>query len=60
MFLKISDHHSLMSPDAAEKLAAELNADDDDFSYVAVHDPKGKGRSFIRILDEDGEVMGNL
>jgi hypothetical protein len=45
--------------DATTK-AAELNASDPDWTYTAVHDPKGTGFSFITIHDENGEFVAKL
>ncbi len=51
----------LFAPAKAEEVAKMMNSDiDDDFSYVVVHDPKGTGRSFIRVIDEDGHEIGKL
>ena len=47
----------LMTPEKAERLAAELRAGDEDWSYVVKHCPKGTGFSFIEIYDEDGEFV---
>lgn len=43
----------------ADRIAAEMNATDD-WTYTAMHDPKGTGYSFITIHDEDGEFVGKL
>jgi len=49
------------TPTEAEALAEILTADsEDDWTYVANHDPKGTGSSFIDIYDEDGEHLGVL
>lgn len=51
----------MMKPADAEKVAEDLNSDDfDDWNYVAVHDPKGTGWSFVSIYDEDGEFVGKI
>ena len=47
----------LLEPEAAEKVAEELNAGDEDWTYKVKHDPTGKGWSFIEIYDEDGEFV---
>ena len=52
--------YKLMKPEAAEKLAAALQADDEEWTYTAKHDPKGTGWSFVEIADEDGEVIGKV
>ena len=53
--------HRLMSPEAAEIKAAALNADpDEDWTYRAVHCPKGTGYSYIAVYDEDGEFIERM
>lgn len=49
---------NLYTKEQAEAAAKEMNASDEDWSYVAVHDPEGKGWSFIEIYDEDGQKIG--
>ena len=57
----INIQESLFIPAKAVEVAAMMNADiDDDFSYVVVHDPKGTGRSFIKVIDEDGFYIGKV
>ena len=52
---------NLMEPAKADELAATMNEDpEDDWRYVAVHDPKGAGQSFIAMYDEVGEKVGTL
>jgi hypothetical protein len=48
----------LYAPATAIAVAATLQAGDPDWTYTAVHDPKGTGYSYIVITDEDGEVVG--
>jgi len=50
---------SLFQPSKAEEIAASLNADDD-WTYTAVHCPKGTGLSFVQIADEDGAIVGKV
>jgi hypothetical protein len=52
--------HKLFSPAQATAVAAELQAGDPDWTYTAVHDPKGTGYSFITITDEDGVLVGRV
>jgi len=53
--------NNLFSPEKAEALAADLNADvEDGFVYTVTHCPKGTGFSFITITDEDGNIVGKL
>ena len=49
----------LYTPERAKEIAAEMNATDD-WEYRVVHDPTGKGYSFIEIYDEDGEFVAKL
>jgi hypothetical protein len=48
------------SPDDAEAKAAELNASDPDWTYRAIHDPKGTGYSLIGVYDEEGEFIAKV
>ena len=60
----ILNQHSvatLLPPERAEEIARDLQAaDEDGWTFRAVHDPKGKGLSFVEIRDEDGELVGRL
>ncbi len=48
------------TPEKAEELASLLNADaGDDWTYKAVHDPTGRGLSYIEVK-EAGEPIGTL
>ena len=50
-----------MMPKEAEATADALNSDEfDDWTYKAVHDPKGTGWSFVSIYDEEGEFVGKI
>lgn len=60
MIKKLDTTPSLFDPAKAEALAAEAQAGDPDWTYEADHDPKGTGYSRVRILDEDGELVGYL
>jgi len=52
---------TFFSREKANETAAMLNADEyDDWTYVAKHDPKGTGYSFIEIYDEDGEFVSDF
>ena len=52
---------TMFAPAKADDVAAVMNANvDDDWNYVVVHDPKGTGRSFINVIDEDGEFVSKL
>lgn len=57
----ITERRALMSPEKANRLAAELSeeAKNDGVEYVAVHCPKGTGQSFVQLV-EDGEIVGYL
>ena len=53
--------HTLLEHDRAEEEAARLNANPtDDWTYRAVHDPSGRGKSYIEARDEHGVVVGKL
>tara|TARA_R100000306_G_C4343359_1_gene126382 strand:+ start:602 stop:778 length:177 start_codon:yes stop_codon:yes gene_type:complete len=51
---------NLYNPEEAEAKAQMLQELDPDWTYEAVHDPKGTGLSFIEVHDEDGELVGKL
>jgi hypothetical protein len=42
------------------KVASEIQADDEDWTYTPVHCPNGTGWSFINIHDEDGFLVGQV
>ena len=44
----------------AIKIASEIQAGDEDWTYTPKHDPKGTGWSFIEIHDEDGLFVGKV
>lgn len=48
----------LFSPQEAEAVAATLQADENDWTYVVKHDPKGTGRSFIEVREDDDYIIG--
>jgi len=50
---------NLYTPKRAEEIAKEMN-ESDDWTYTVIHDPTGKGYSFIEIHDEDGEFVAKL
>ena len=54
---KIDTTPKLFAPVEAERVAADLAANDEDWSYEADHDPKGTGYSRVAIFDEDGEFV---
>ena len=58
--LTIRRTETLYTPAKAEEVAATLNANDPDWTYKVVHDPKGVGYSFIEIYDEAGELAGKF
>ena len=47
----------LMKPEAAEKMAAELNASDPDWTYKVKYPLTGTGWALIEVYDEDGEFV---
>ena len=48
----------LYTPAQAAVVVAQLQANDPDWTYTVVHDPKGTGYSYILITDEEGELVG--
>ena len=48
----------LFAPREAQRLAAEMQADDDEWTYTVIDDPKGTGYSRICITDDEGIVIG--
>lgn len=48
----------LFAPAEAERVAAEMSASGEDWTYRVVRGPKGTGYSFIEIYDEDGAFVG--
>lgn len=48
--------HKSFTPHEAERVAAEMQADDDDWQYVAMHDPKGTGWSYISVRENGEEI----
>ena len=55
----LNNPKTLYAPERAEAIAEDLNASDD-WTYVAVHDPKGTGYSYIEIYDAENELIGAL
>ena len=55
----IGNGHTCFTPENAEKIAAEMNEDEEDWIYVVVHDPKGIGFSYISVI-EDGEEIARM
>jgi hypothetical protein len=49
---------SLYPPAKADAIAAALQAGDDEWTYRAIHDPKGTGFSFVNVYDEDNVLVG--
>lgn len=60
MMLKIDTCGKLFQPAEAERVAKTLEENDQDWSYVVRHDPKGTGYSFVEVYDEDGEFIGKV
>lgn len=50
----------LFHPAEAERVAAEMQKGDPDWTYKVVHDPTGRGHSYIAIYDEAGEFVGKV
>ncbi len=51
---------TLFAADKVDAVAAEMQANDDDWTYVVKHDPTGRAYSLIEIYDEDGEFVGKV
>jgi hypothetical protein len=61
MSATINHPATLLTAARADALAAHLNADaDDEWTYTAIHDPKGDGFSFVEVTDENGVTLGRL
>ncbi len=59
--LKLQHTTTYYTPEEADAMALLLTSDpEDDWTYVANHDPKATGYSFVDIYDEDGEHVGTL
>ena len=59
MYLHLTDNSKLFTPEQAEQIAAGLQENDlDGWTYKAIHDPAGKGYSYIAVCDEEGEFVG--
>jgi len=52
--------HKLFDPRRAEREAEKLRRGDPDWEYRVVHDPKGTGKSFIEVYDEEGHSVGRV
>jgi hypothetical protein len=50
--------HNTFDPAIVDKVAAQMQSNDDDWTYVVKHCPRGIGKSIIQIFDEDGEFVG--
>lgn len=60
MKLKLDTTSQFFTREQAERVAAEMNAGDDDWTYRPNHDPRGTGYSFIEVYDENGEFVSKL
>jgi len=59
--LRLQHTKTYFTPVEADRLAESLSADpDDNWIYIANHDPAGTGSSFVDIYDEDGLYIGTL
>ena len=51
----------LFEKEEAQRIVDELNSDpEDDWTYDAVHDPKGTGYSRIEVYNENGEFVATF
>lgn len=46
---------TLVTPEKANALALQLTEEDEYLDYVAVHDPKGTGLSYVKVIDRATE-----
>lgn len=44
----------------ATEIAAQMQADDDDWTYQVRPDPQGNDKAIIAIIDETGELIGKV
>ena len=56
----LSHSTTLFDPRKAEQVARKMQHNDPDWEYRVVHDPTGRGKSFIEIFDEDGKSVGKV
>lgn len=56
--IDLTEH--LYLPHIAEQVAAELQSEDDEWIYTAIHDPQGTGWSYVQITDENGAIIGKF
>ncbi len=60
----IQHTHKFYTPAEAERIAAahtqEESAETDGWKYIAIHDPKGTGLSFVEVYDETDALVGRL
>ena len=60
-FLQIKNPNSIMTTERAEKLAADLNADNlDDWTYEVVKNPENESRAIVKASDENGDFVTYL
>jgi len=52
--------YNLYPPKKAEKIAKDMQANDLDWTYKVVHDPKITGYSFIEVYDENNKLIERL
>ncbi len=53
--------HMTFKPAEAIMLAASMQEDDTQgWIYKVVHDPSGRGRSFIQVYEASGEYVGDV
>jgi len=58
--MKLDTTPVLREPEEAERIATELQEGDEDWTYLADHDPKGTGYSRVVVIDENGELVGYI
>lgn len=55
----VTQNHSLFVPEHAVAVAAKNQADDNLWTYEAIH-PKGSEFAYIEVRDETGMAIGRL
>jgi len=56
----LDQNEKLFSPIEVEAFINMMKIGDPEWKYVACHDPKGTGYSFIEIYDENGDFVSKV
>lgn len=58
---RIADRTTVFATVAEAKAVADtMSADDPDWTYTIVPDPKGTGKAIVKIYDEDAYFVANV